>query len=158
MLQGICHGFLGKSNRERSPQTQVIILSAYSDSVHVCAALQAGAAGYIAKKSAAKELVDAIRTVHGGRHHLSRQLTEGLIYHVVRKITSEAPLVLLSSRERQVLQLHAEGRSLINIAEKLSLSPNVVETDRAGMLQKLGIGDLASLIRFVIRQGTSPQE
>ena len=144
--------------RERSPRTQVIILSAYSDSVHVCGALQAGAAGYIAKKSAAKELVDAIRTVHEGRHHLSGQLTEGLIYHVVRKIASEAPLVLLSSRERQVLQLQAEGRSVINIAEKLSLSPNAVETDRAGMLQKLGIGDLASLIRFVIRQGTSPRE
>jgi len=144
--------------RERSPQTQVIILSAYSDPVHVCGALQAGAAGYLAKKSAAKELVDAIRTVHEGGYHLSGQLTEGLMYHVIHKIASEAPLVLLSSREQQVLQLHAEGRSVIDIAEELSLSPNAVETDRASMLQKLGIGDLASLIRFVIRRPTSPQE
>lgn len=144
--------------RERSPQTQVIILSAYSDSLHVCGALQAGAAGYVAKKSAAKELVDAIRTVHDGRYHLSDQLAEGLLYHVVRKLALEACPVLLGSRERQVLLLHAEGRSVMDIAEKLALSPSAVETDRAGMLQKLGIGDLPSLIRFVIRRATPPQE
>ena len=64
--------------------------------------------------------------------------------------------MLLSSRERQVLQLLAEGHSVVNIAEKLSLSPKTVETYRARMMQKLGIGDFASLIRFAIRQGVSP--
>jgi two-component system response regulator NreC len=144
--------------RERCPQTQVIMLSAYSDSVHVYRALQAGAAGYIAKKSVAKEVVDAIRMVHAGRHHLSGQLTEGLIYHVVHKTSLEDPLMLLSSRERQVLQMLAEGHSVVNIAEKLSLSAKTVETYRARMMQKLGIGDFASLIRFAIQQGVSPLE
>jgi DNA-binding NarL/FixJ family response regulator len=144
--------------RERCPQTQVIMLSTYSDSVHVFRALQAGAAGYIAKKSVAKEVVDAIRMVREGRHHLSGQLTEGLIYHVVNKTASEDPLTLLSSRERQVLQLLSEGHSVVGIAEKLSLSPKTVETYRARMMQKLGIGDLASLIRFAIQQGVSPLE
>jgi DNA-binding NarL/FixJ family response regulator len=144
--------------RERCPQTRVIMLSTYSDSVHVYRALQAGAAGYIAKKSVAKEVVDAIRTVHEGRHHLSGQLTEGLIYHVVHKTASEDPLMLLSSRERQVLQLLAEGYSTVEIAEKLSLSPKTVETYRARMMQKLGIADFATLIRFAIQQGVSPLE
>jgi DNA-binding NarL/FixJ family response regulator len=144
--------------RERCPQTQVIMLSMYSDSVHVYRALQAGAAGYIAKKSVAKELVDAIRTAHEGKHHLSGHLTEGLIYHVVHKSAPEDPLLILSSRERQVLQLLAEGHSVVDIAGKLSLSPKTVETYRARMMQKLGIGDFASLIRFAIRQGVSPLE
>jgi DNA-binding NarL/FixJ family response regulator len=144
--------------RERCPETKVIMLSMYSDSVHVYRALQAGAAGYIAKKSVAKELVDAIRMAHEGRHHLSGQLTEGLIYHVVHKSGSDDPVSLLSSRERQVLQLLAEGHSVVDIAEKLSLSPKTVETYRARMMQKLGIADFASLIRFAIRQGVSPLE
>jgi len=144
--------------RERCPQTQVIMLSMYSDSVHVYRALQAGAAGYIAKKSVAKEVVDAIRMVREGRHHLSGQLTEGLIYHVAHKTAAEDPLMLLSSRERQVLQMLAEGHSVVDIAEKLSLSPKTVETYRARMMQKLGINDFASLIRFAIQQGVSPLE
>jgi DNA-binding NarL/FixJ family response regulator len=144
--------------RKRCLQTQVIMLSAYSDSVHVYRALQAGAAGYIAKKSVAKELVDAIRMVHSGRHHLSGQLTQGLIHHLVHKTASEDPLMLLSSRERQVLQLLAEGHSVVGMAEKLSLSPKTVETYRARMMQKLGIGCFASLIRFAIQHGVSPLE
>jgi DNA-binding NarL/FixJ family response regulator len=66
--------------------------------------------------------------------------------------------MLLSSRERQVLQLLAEGHSVVDIAAKLSLSPKTVETYRARMMQKLGIDDFASLIRFAIQQGVSPLE
>jgi DNA-binding NarL/FixJ family response regulator len=144
--------------RERRPQTRVIMLSAYSDSVHVYRALQAGAAGYIAKKSVAKEVVDAIRTVHAGRRYLSGPLTEGLVEHVVHQAAPEDPLQRLSSRERQVLQMLAEGHSVAQIAGALSLSPKTVETYRARMRQKLGIGDLANLIRFAIQQGVSPLE
>ncbi len=144
--------------RERRPQTRVIMLSAYSDPVHVYRALQAGATGYIAKKSVAKEVVNAIRMAHEGRHYLSGQLTENLIDHVVRKATSDDPLQRLSSRERQVLQMLAEGRSVAKIAGALSLSPKTVETYRARMMQKLGIGDFASLIRFAIQQGVTPLE
>ncbi len=144
--------------RERRPQTRVIMLSAYSDPVHVYRALQAGAAGYIAKKSVAKEVVDAIRKAHQGRHYLSGQLTENLIDHVVHKAASDEPLQRLSSRERQVLQMLAEGNSIAKIAGTLSLSPKTVETYRARMMEKLRIRDLASLVRFAIQQGVSPLE
>ena len=144
--------------RERRPQTRVIMLSAYTDPVHVYRALQAGAAGYIAKKSIAKEVVDAIRNAHAGRHHLSGQLTENLIDHVVHKAASDEPLQRLSSRERQVLQMLAEGHAISKIAGTLSLSPKTVETYRARMMEKLRIRDFASLIRFAIQQGVTPLE
>ena len=144
--------------RERRPQTRVIMLSAYTDPVHVYRALQAGAAGYIAKKSVAREVVDAIRKTHEGRHHLSGQLTEGLIDHVAHKAASEEPLQRLSSRERQVLQLLAEGHSIAQIAKALSLSPKSVETYRARLMGKLHIRDLASLVRFAIQQGVTALE
>jgi DNA-binding NarL/FixJ family response regulator len=144
--------------RERCPQTRVVMLSAYSDPVHVYRALQAGAAGYIAKKSVAKEVVDAIRKAHQGGHYLSGQLTESMIDHVVHKAASEDPLLRLSSRERQVLQMLAEGHSIAKIAKTLSLSPKTVETYRARMMEKLHIRDLASLVRFAIQQGVSPLE
>jgi DNA-binding NarL/FixJ family response regulator len=144
--------------RERCPQIRVVMLSAYSDPVHVYRALQAGAAGYIAKKSVAKEVVDAIRKAHQGGHYLSGQLTESMIDHVVHKAASEDPLLRLSSRERQVLQMLAEGHSIAKIAKTLSLSPKTVETYRARMMEKLHIRDLASLVRFAIQQGVSPLE
>ena len=144
--------------RERRPQTRVIMLSAYTDPVHVYRALQAGAAGYIAKRSVAKEVVDAIRKAHEGRHHLSGQLTETLIDHVAHKAASEEPLQRLSSRERQVLQMLAEGHSIVQIAKALSLSPKSVETYRARLMGKLRIRDLASLVRFAIQQGVTALE
>ncbi len=144
--------------RERRPQTRVIMLSAYSDPVHVYRALQAGAAGYVTKKSVAREVVDAIRTAHAGRHYLSGQLTECLVDHVVLKAASDDPTQRLSSRERQVLQMLAEGHSVAKIAKTLSLSPKTVETYRSRMMEKLGIGDFASLIRFAIQQGVTPLE
>jgi DNA-binding NarL/FixJ family response regulator len=144
--------------RERCPQTRVVMLSAYSDAVHVYRALQAGAAGYVAKKSVARELIDAIRMAHKGMHYLSGPLTHGLIDHVVHKAGSDDPLLRLSSRERQVLQMLAEGYSAATIAKTLSLSPKTVETYRARMMEKLGIDDFASLVRFAIRQGVTPLE
>jgi DNA-binding NarL/FixJ family response regulator len=141
---------------ERRPQTRVIMLSAYSDPVHVYRALQAGALGYVSKKSVAKEVVDAIRTAHQGRHYLSGPLTHDLIDHVVHKAASDDPLLRLSSRERQVLQMLAEGHSVAAIAKTLSLSPKTVETYRARVMQKLDIGDFAGLIRFAIQQGVTP--
>ena len=144
--------------RERHPQTRVVMLSAYTDSVHVCRALQAGAMGYLAKKSVAKEVIDAIRVAHNGRHYLGGKLTEGLIDHVVHKAASDDPLLRLSSRERQVLQMLAEGNSSANIATALSLSPKTVETYRARMMEKLDLDDFASLIRFAIQHGITPPE
>ena len=141
--------------RERCPGTKVIMLSMYSDAVHVYRALQAGATGYIIKRSVAKEVVDAIWAVHRGGRYLSKQLTDVVIDHVVHRSAPEDPLERLSSRERQVLQMLAEGHSVVEIAATLSLSHKTVETYRARMMEKLGIHDLASLVRFAIQQGVT---
>jgi len=144
--------------RERCADTRVIMLSMYSDAVHVYRALQAGATGYIIKRSVAKELVDAILAVHRGGRYLSRQLTDIVIDHVVHRSGPDDPLERLSSRERQVLQLLAEGHSVAHIAATLSLSPKTVETYRARMMEKLGIFELAGLVRFAIQQGVTSLE
>jgi DNA-binding NarL/FixJ family response regulator len=144
--------------RERCPETHVIILSMYSDQVHVVRALQAGATGYVVKKSAAKEVVDAIRTVHRGGRYLSKELADSVIDQVVYKAASEDLLERLSSRERQVLQLLAEGHAVPDIATTLSLSPKTVETYRARMMEKLDIHDLATLVKFAIQHGITTLE
>ena len=144
--------------RERRPETHVIILSMYSNRVHVLRALQAGATGYVVKKSAAKEVVDAIRTVHRGGRYLSRELADSVIDQAVQKTASEDPLERLSSRERQVLQMLAEGHAIADIASTLSLSPKTVETYRARMMEKLEIHDFANLVKFAIQQGITPLE
>jgi DNA-binding NarL/FixJ family response regulator len=142
--------------RERCADTRVIMLSMYSDAVHVYRALQAGATGYIIKRSVAKEVVDAIRAVHRGGRYLSKQLVDdGVIDHAAPQTAPEDPLERLSSRERQVLQLLAEGHSVAEIAATLSLSPKTVETYRARMMEKLGIYELAGLVRFAIQQGVT---
>ena len=141
--------------RERCAETRVIMLSMYSDAVHVYRALQAGATGYIIKRSVAKEVVDAIWAVHRGGRYLSKQLADVVIDHVVQRTGPDDPLERLSSRERQVLQLLAEGHSVAEIAATLSLSPKTVETYRARMMEKLGIYELAGLVRFAIQQGVT---
>ena len=105
-----------------------------------------------ATESVAKELVDAIRIVHAGRRYLSKLLTDGLIDRIVSGVL-EDPLALLSARERQVLQMIAEGNSIVEIARMLSLSRKTVETYRERMMEKLGVDDFAGLIKFAIQQG-----
>jgi DNA-binding NarL/FixJ family response regulator len=144
--------------RERCPETHVIILSMYSNQVHVLGALQAGASGYVVKKSAAKEVVEAIRAVHKGERYLSKELADVVIDQLVQKSQSGNPLERLSSRERQVLQMLAEGHVVAHIASTLSLSPKTVETYRARMMEKLGIRDFATLVKFAIQRGIIPLE
>ena len=137
--------------RERCPQTRVIMLSMYCDQLHVMRALQAGAMGYLHKKSVAKELAEAIRRVRAGQHYLTRDLADAVISQVIK--APEDPLARLSSRERQVLQMVAEGHTSNKIEVTLSLSPKTVDTYRSRLMQKLGLPDLASLIKFAIQQG-----
>jgi DNA-binding NarL/FixJ family response regulator len=144
--------------RERCPNTHVIILSMYSNRVHVLGALQAGATGYVVKKSAAKEVVEAIRAVHKGMRYLSKELAESMIDQVVHNTSPEDLLKRLSSRERQVLQMLVEGRAVAHIAATLSLSPKTVETYRARMMEKLGIQDFPALVKFAIQHGITSLE
>jgi len=144
--------------RERCPDTRVIILSMYSNQVHVVRALQAGASGYVVKKSAAKDVVEAIRAVHEGGRYLSKEVADVVIDQVAHKAASVNLLERLSSRERQVLQMLAEGHPIADIATALSLSPKTVETYRSRMMEKLGIHDFASLVKFAIQHGVTPLE
>ena len=143
---------------ERCPNARVIILSMHTNQVHVLHALQAGAMGYVAKKSAAKEVVDAIRTVHQGGRYLSKELVDKVIDQVLLRAPTQEPLERLSSRERQVLQMIAEGHGVSEIAVTLSLSPKTVETYRARLMEKLDIHDLPTLVKFAIQSGVTPLE
>ena len=137
---------------ERDPKCRVIVLSMYAEREYVRRALKAGAAGYVVKRSAAKEVVDAIRAVHAGQRYLSPRVADV----VIDDYAGDAPddlLAKLSQREREVLQLLAEGHTGAQIAERLSLSQKTVETYRARLVEKLGIRDVAGLVRFAIQRG-----
>jgi DNA-binding NarL/FixJ family response regulator len=137
---------------EREPKCRVIVLSMYSEREYVRRALKAGAAGYVVKRSAAKELVEAIRAVHAGQRYLSPRVADVVIEdHAADQ--RDDPLGRLSAREREVLQLLAEGHTGAQIAERLQLSQKTVETYRARLVEKLGIRDLAGLVRFAIQHG-----
>jgi len=138
------------------PETQVIILSMYANLEYVQRALRAGARGYVLKESAGDELIEAVRAVHAGRRHLGLKIVDEFVDDYLAQRTSaeqESPLEQLSSREREVLQLVAEGHSSAQIAERLSLSSKTVDTYRSRLMQKLAIDDLPQLVLFALRHG-----
>jgi DNA-binding NarL/FixJ family response regulator len=137
--------------RDRCGDTRVVMLSMHSNSVHIQRALHAGAGGYVLKESVGRELVDAIRAVHAGRRYLSAPLTDKLLDRLMSDVPDD-PLSRLSGRERQVLQMIAEGKSVVDIAGKLSLSRKTVETYRERMMEKLALDDVPSLVKFAIQQ------
>jgi DNA-binding NarL/FixJ family response regulator len=136
----------------RDPKCRVIVLSMYAQREYVRRALKAGAAGYVVKRSAAKEVVEAIRAVHAGQRYLSPRVAD-VVLEDYSDDKQDDPLARLSAREREVLQLLAEGRTGAEIAQRLSLSQKTVETYRARLVEKLGIRDLAGLVRFAIQRG-----
>lgn len=141
---------------DANPSTQVLILSMHSTTEHIFRALQAGARGYLLKDSAGSEVVDAVRVVHAGRRYLSHKIAANVIDDYIAERHRVSPLESLSRRERQVLQLVAEGKSSAAIATMLLLSPKTVDTYRSRMMTKLGIADLPSLVKFAIRHGVTP--
>jgi DNA-binding NarL/FixJ family response regulator len=142
---------------QHDPGIRVIVLSMYAEREYVRRALKAGATGYVVKRSAAKELVEAIRAVHRGERYLSPKVADGVIGDDADDKRGD-PLARLSAREREVLQLIAEGRTGAEIAERLSLSQKTVETYRARLVEKLGIRDVPGLVRFAIQRGLVPLE
>lgn len=138
---------------EKEESCRIVMLSMHSTVEHVFRALQAGVLGYLRKESAGSEVVDAVRMVHSGRRYLSQKITESVVDDYVRKRSDESPLESLSQREREILQLLVEGRSGIEIARQLNISPKTVDTYRSRMMQKLGIGDLPSLVKFALQHG-----
>lgn len=142
------------------PDVRVIALSMHSDRRFVSGMLGAGASGYLLKDSAFEELVDAILAIMSGRSYLSQGVASVVVQDYVRRIgvpaspDVEGPsLSSLTGREREVLQLAAEGNSTKQIAASLGLSVKTVETHRRQIMTKLGIFSLAGLIKFAIREG-----
>jgi DNA-binding NarL/FixJ family response regulator len=124
---------------------------------HVHRALRAGGRGYLLKESAGGRVAEAVRAVHAGRLFLDPDLPAELLRALrQRSVRAPTPLESLSPRERQVLQLVAEGLSSAAVAERLFLSPKTVETYRSRLMAKLGIDDLASLVKFAVRHGLTP--
>lgn len=138
------------------PETSVIILSMKGTAEHVFRALQAGAQGYILKDSAGKEIVEAVRAVHGGSRYFSDEVMSTLVTDYMQQRQNEpakSPLERLSEREREILMFVVEGKSSVEIGEILFLSPKTVETYRSRLMQKLGLKDLPSLVKFAVQHG-----
>ncbi len=137
------------------PHTKVAILSIHFTSVHIQRALQAGAMGYLLKESAGEEVVEAIRTVHSGQRYLSKKIADQVVEDYLTLVEGGAdnPLGRLSSREREVLHLLAEGHTSAEIAQALPLSAKTVESYRSRIMEKLELKNLAALIKFAIRHG-----
>lgn len=142
--------------RDACPGTQVLVLSMHSTAEHIFRALQAGALGYVLKESAGREVVAAVRIVQAGRRFLSQKIAETVIDDYIRERHAASPMESLSSRERQILQLIAEGKSSAETARELFLSPKTVETYRSRLMHKLGLANLSELVRFAIQHGLTP--
>jgi len=139
--------------KEAAPSIRTLILSMHSTTEHIFRALQAGARGYLLKDSAGNEVVEAVRVVHGGRRYLSPKIAATVVDDYIAERHRTSPLDSLSRRERQILQLIAEGKTSAQVGAMLFLSPKTVDTYRSRMMHKLGIGDLPNLVKFAIQNG-----
>lgn len=145
---------------KQSPSTNVVILSMYGSEGYVLEALRAGAKAYVLKESSSEELIRAVREAAGGRHYLSPSLSERAIetYMQKNKSTTEDPYDSLTTREREVLHLVAQGRTSIEIAQQLFISRRTVEIHRANMMRKLGLRTKTDVIRYALRRGILPSD
>jgi DNA-binding NarL/FixJ family response regulator len=141
--------------KAQAPQVKVIILSVHSTEEHVVRALRAGALGYVLKEAAPQELISAVRTVHQGGTWLPSQLSRQVLDAYLRRIQAADPPNLLTTRQREILRLIADGSSTKQIAADLDVSVKTVESHRAQIMAKLDIHDTAGLVRFAIRHGIS---
>ena len=141
--------------KKRFPEVNVVVLSRHANKEYVVQTLRAGASGYVVKKAAPTELILAIQAAHHGDFFLSPSISRGVIEEVLRHTgeTIDDNYDKLTGREREVLQLIAEGRSSREIAELLYLSEKTVRTHRANLTAKLGIHNTAELTRYAIRKG-----
>jgi DNA-binding NarL/FixJ family response regulator len=142
------------------PAVKVIALSIHSRRPFVADMLQAGAAGYILKECLFDELVQAIRAVSEGGRYLSPRITDVVVDDYVKRLSSgdESPLRSLTGREREVLQLVAEGKSTKEISMELHVSTKTIEANRRQIMEKLDIQSVAELTKYAIREGLTSLE
>lgn len=134
-----------------NPHIRVVALSMHKDSVYVREILRAGARGYLLKDSVADDLVAAVRAVAGGEGYLSPAISNAVLDDYRKHVTN--PIDLLSSREREVLQMLAEGKTNKEIAVTLNLSVYTVDAHRGRIMEKLNVHSINELVRFALRNG-----
>jgi len=140
---------------KRNPQTGVIILSMHSDEDYVLRALTAGVRGYLLKDTVEVDLLRAIAVVRKGKSFFSPAITEILLEDYMRQLQSKGlsdSFELLTSREKEILQLLAEGKSNKEVASLLDVSPLTVETHRGNLMQKLGLHSTAEIVLYAVRK------
>ena len=142
------------------PEIKVIALSMHSDKRFVLQMIKAGASGYLLKDSAFEELITAIKTVVANQSYLSPKITDVVIKDYLQTLSKGdvSAFSVLTAREREVLQLLAEGRSTKEIAASLSVSVKTVETHRTQIMDKLNIRSVAELTKYAIREGLTSLE
>jgi two-component system response regulator NreC len=139
----------------RDPRIGIIILSMHSDETYIVRALSAGAKGYLLKESVEEDLVQAVRVVAQGRPFFSPKITQTLLDDYVRQLQQKGlqdSYDLLTAREKEVLQLLAEGKSNKEVATILDLSVYTVETHRTNLMQKLNLHNTAEIVLYAVRK------
>jgi two-component system response regulator NreC len=146
--------------RQRSPGTRAVVLSMYANEDFVLKALKNGAVAYVLKGCDPADAVEAVRRAADGRLYLSPALSERALgaYQEKAESTPADPHDMLTPRERQALQLAAEGSSCAEIAARLSISPRTAEMHRGNGMRKLGLKTQTDLVRYAIRRGMIPAE
>ncbi|HSE59593.1 MAG TPA: response regulator transcription factor [Nitrospiraceae bacterium] len=139
--------------KEVSPETKVIFVSMHDATAYVQAAFKAGASGYLLKRSATDELEQAIRTVLAGNYYVTPLLTKGVVDIMVGSSTTRTSLDDLSSRQREVLQLVAEGHTVKEIAAQLGISVRTVEFHKGRVMEQLDIHSTAELVKYALTHG-----
>jgi DNA-binding NarL/FixJ family response regulator len=142
------------------PNVRVIILSMHQNEEYFWQALKAGASGYLLKKAATTELASALRRVAAGEIYLTREISDRLVKKLPLQHLShqKSPLEKLTDRQREILQLIAEGQTTKAIALILKVSPKTVEYHRAKLMERLNIFDVPGLVRFALQSGLIAQE
>lgn len=134
-----------------NPRTRVVLLTQHTEDQMVLESLRAGVTGYVLKTRATSELVQALRAVCRGEMYLTQSISHTVVQAFLRK--DALPERPLSDRERQVLQLVAEGKTTKEIASLLGISVNTAESHRTNLMEKLDIHDTAGLVRYALRNG-----
>ncbi len=136
------------------PEVRIIILSIYSDEEHVYQSLRAGAAGYLMKDAATEELELAIRSVARGETYLSPPVSKPVITEYIRRrLVGLGPREGISPRQTQILKLIAEGETTKQVALHLAISVKTVESHRSALMKRIGVRDVAGLVRYAVKVG-----
>jgi len=162
MMPGLTGLEVTRRVRKESPGTQVVVLSMHSGEPYVLEALRNGASAYVLKSSQSAHLVQAVREAAAGRRYLSPTLSARALAAYADHAASDTDPIdaydMLTSREREVLHLAAEGRTHREIAERLRISPRTAEVHRGNLMRKLDLHNQTDLVRYAIRRGIITEE